>query len=236
MYANNVGALPTAKPYKNLNKSDLSKAKQLCTWYSNKLSPNNIDLKNELIQHGMLSFVEVYQKFNADLGYSAITYSAPYVKGEILRYWNKLKSPVKISQTRENLSTMYSLGRDNNYQISENNESLIKNAMSHINLDDLNPDKFYQNEYLSENSLLNMIEKKDELKKLKKTLSQVKKNLNDIEKQILKFRILGEETLSNVANKLGLSIEGVRKKETRIIKLIKLQFEDHANKYNEKYI
>lgn len=236
MYANNVGALPTAKPYKNLNKSDLTKAKQLCAWYSNKLSPNNIDLKNELIQHGMLSFVEIYQKFNADLGYSAITYSAPYVKGEILRYWNKLKSPVKIPQTRENLSVMYSLGFEENNQISQNNESNIRNAMSNINLDDLNPDKFYQNEYLSENDLLNKIEKKEEIKKLKKTISHINKKLNDVEKKILELRILGDETLSYVANKLGLSIEGVRKKETRIIKLIKLQFEDHANKYNEKYI
>ena len=38
------------------------------------------------------------------------------------------------------------------------------------------------------------------------------------------------------AKKLKLSIEGIRKKETRIVKLIKLQFENHANKYNEKYI
>lgn len=236
MYANYVGALPTAKPYKNLDKSDLFKAKQLCLWYSNKLSPNNTDLKNELIQHGMSSFVEIYQKYNPDLGYSAITYTAPYVKGEILRYWNRLKSPVKISQTKENLSTMYSLGKEQISEGCEDNESVIKNAMNGVNLDDLNPDKYHQNEYLSENNLVIETEKKDELNKLKYTITQIKKNLNDIDKQILELRILGDETLSYVAKKLKLSIEGIRKKETRIVKLIKLEFENHANKYNEKYI
>lgn len=108
--------------------------------------------------------------------------------------------------------------------------------MNGVNLDDLNPDKYHQNEYLSENNLVIETEKKDELNKLKYTITQIKKNLNDIDKQILELRILGDETLSHVAKKLKLSIEGIRKKETRIVKLIKLQFENHANKYNEKYI
>ena len=159
MYANYVGA-SHRKALQNLDKSDLFKAKQLCLWYSNKLSPNNTDLKNELIQHGMSSFVEIYQKYNPDLGYSAITYTAPYVKGEILRYWNRLKSPVKISQTKENLSTMYSLGKEKISESFEDNESVIKNAMNGVNLDDLNPDKYHQNEYLSENNLVIETEKR----------------------------------------------------------------------------
>ena len=38
------GALPTEKPYKIIDKSDLAKAKSLCEWYSYKLSPKNLEI------------------------------------------------------------------------------------------------------------------------------------------------------------------------------------------------
>ena len=59
----------------------------------------------------MSSFVEIYQKYNPDLGYSAITYIAPYVKGEILDTGIAKISSENI-KTKENLSTMYSLGKE----------------------------------------------------------------------------------------------------------------------------
>lgn len=236
MYAKNVGALPTAKPVKNISKLDLSKAQSLCNWYSNKLSPYNPELKEELAQHGIASFLEIYQNYNSELGYSVLTYTAPYIKGEILRYWNKLKSPVKVTQTKENLSVLYSMGNEKQKKSSSENSRFIKNAMSSIDINDLNPDKFYGNDHLSENSLVENIEKRDELKKLQNIILKVKKNLKSIDIQILESRILGDKKLKDIAKKLNISIEGVRKKETRIINLIKLEFANYANKYNEKYI
>ena len=53
-----------------------------------KLSPQNLEIRQELFQQGM-AFVEAYQRYKKSLGYSAITFTAPYVKGEILRYWNE---------------------------------------------------------------------------------------------------------------------------------------------------
>ena len=227
------GALPTEKPYKIIDKSDLAKAKNLCEWYSYKLSPQNLEIRQELFQQGITAFVEAYQRYKKSLGYSAITFTAPYVKGEILRYWNRIKLPVKIPHDKKNSHAFYSLGQNNLKKI-DNHTKLIKNAMNSRDLDDLKPDEYYKNEYLSQNEIVANTENKQNLEKLKLILGIVKKKINSKDLKILQMRILGDSKLKDVARKLNYSIEGIRKKEARILNLIKLEFKNYEYKNKER--
>ena len=227
------GALPTEKPYKIIDKSDLAKAMNLCEWYSYKLSPKNLEIREELFQQGITAFIEAYQRYKKSLGYSAITFTAPYVKGEILRYWNRIKLPVKIPHDKKNSHAFYSLGQNNLKKI-DNHTKLIKNAMNSRDLDDLKPDEYHKNEYLSQNEIVANTESKQNLEKLKLVLGIVKKKINSKDLKILQMRILGDSKLKDVARKLNYSIEGIRKKEARILNLIKLEFKNYEYKNKER--
>ena len=187
------------KSLTNLDKSDLAKAKNLCEWYSYKLSPQNLEIRQELFQQGITAFVEAYQRYKKSLGYSAITFTAPYVKGEILRYWNRIKLPVKIPHDKKNSQAFYSLGQNNLKQI-DNNTKLIKNAMNSRDLDDLKPDEYYKNEYLSQNEIVANTENKQNLEKLKLILGIVKK------KSIVGFKNSSDENIR------GLKVKRCSKK------------------------
>ena len=106
--------------------------------------------------------------------------------------------------------------------------------MNSRDLDDLKPDEYYKNEYLSQNEIVANTENKQNLEKLKLILGIVKKKINSKDLKILQMRILGDSKLKDVARKLNYSIEGIRKKEARILNLIKLEFKNYEYKNKER--
>ena len=227
MYAKIVGELPTAKPYKKPSKSELSKAKKFCrnivfkiTSYSDK------DLQKELVQEGMCSFLKAYKNFDQSLGYSVLTYTAPHIKGDILRAWNKYKSPVNITFTPENLHTIYNLSEISKDEIENQRRDHFRSMMNSEDVYELLDEKVYANPYLSSNTFMDEMEDNDLKSRLGKLIDELKPSLSECELDILENRILGHQGLAEIAARYNMSAEGIRKKEARILKMIKLKFKD----------
>ena len=221
------GVLPTDKPKKKPKKSDFIKAHKFCSFYVSKItSIYDKDLKDDLIQEGIHSFLKAYQNFDQSLGYSVLTYTLPQIKGDILRAWNRSKSPVNISFTSENLNSIYNLSKQSTDPKEQLRKKYFKNIMSPSNFEDLEDSVLYENSNLCENSTHQKLEKKDMLSKLKTRIVKIKKKLSNFEIDILENRILGDKTLIELGKKYSMSAEGIRKKEARIIKMIGLEFKD----------
>lgn len=225
MNANFVGELPTAKPYKNPSKSDLSKAISYCNAYAWKLTKNK-DLKEELVQEGICSFLKAYRNFNHSLGFSVLTYTIPHMKGDMLKAWNRSKSPVNITFTAENLNSLYNLSHTSKDELENQRRDNFRNIMNPSDVDELLDGAVFSNPYLSENKFQEEMENSDLSKKLKNIISNLKPTLDQCDLDILENRIFGFQGLSEIAKRYKMSPEGIRKKEARIIKSIKLKFKD----------
>ena len=227
MYANIVGELPTAKPYKKPSKSELSKALNFCRKFVCKITSNyDIDLRKELIQEGICSFLKAYKNFDQSLGYSVLTYTAIHMKGDMLRAWNKYKSPVNITFTQENLHSLYKLSENSQNKIENQRRDHFRGIMNSRDIHDLLDETAYANPYLSSNTLMDEIEDNDIKTRLRKFINELKPSLSDCELDILENRLLGHQGLAEIAARYKMSAEGIRKKEARILKMIKLKFKD----------
>jgi len=227
MYANIVGELPTAKPYKKPSEIELSKAANFCRKFVRRItSSSQKDLRNELIQEGICSFLKAYKNYDQTLGYSVLTYTAPHMKGDILRAWNKYKFPVNITFTPENLHTLYNLSEDSKDDTEAQRRDFFRNIINYRNIDDLLDETSYSNPYLSTNTFMDEMESNDLKKRLGKLIEELKPTLSDCELDILENRLLGHQGLANIAARHNMSAEGIRKKEARILKMIKLKFKD----------
>jgi len=232
MNANFVGELPTAKPYKNPSNSDLSKAVKFCNLYALRLtSAKNKDLREELVQEGICSFLKAYKNFDHSLGYSVLTYTIPHMKGDMLKAWNRSKSPVNITFTAENLHTLYNLSQTSKDQSENQRRDSFRNIMNPSDVDELLDEVVFTNPYLSENEFQEEMENSDLTIRLKKIISDLKPSLDPCDLYILENRIFGYQSLSEIAKKHKMSAEGIRKKEARIIKSIKLKFKDGTFEY-----
>lgn len=227
MYANIAGELPTAKPYKTPSKSELSTAINFCRKFVSKItSYSNSDLRNELIQEGICSFLKAYNNFDQSLGYSVLTYTAPHIKGDILRAWNKHKSPVNITFTPENLHTLYNLSDNSKDEVENQRRDHFRSIMNSKDINDLLDETAYANPYLSSNTFMEEMEDNDLKSRLGKLIKELKPSLSNCELDILENRLLGHQGLAEIAARYNMSAEGIRKKEARILKMIKLKFKD----------
>ena len=227
MYANIAGELPTAKPYKTPSKSELSTAINFCRKIVFKItSYSDKDLQKELVQEGMCSFLKAYKNFDQSLGYSVLTYTAPHIKGDILRAWNKYKSPVNITFTPENLHTIYNLSEISKDEIENQRRDHFRSMMNSEDVYELLDEKVYANPYLSSNTFMDEMEDNDLKSRLGKLIDELKPSLSECELDILENRILGHQGLAEIAARYNMSAEGIRKKEARILKMIKLKFKD----------
>lgn len=227
MNAFNVGELPTAKPYKKPSKNELSKALNFCNFFASKLtSPKNEDLRNELIQEGLCSFLKAYKNFDQSLGFSVLTYTKPHMKGDMLRAWNKSKSPVNITFTAENLNSLYNLSNISDDNLENERRDSFRSIMNSSDVDEILDDVAYKNPYLSNHNFQEEMEKVDLQNKVKKIIDKLKSTFDECDLDILENRIFGYQGLSEIARRHKMSAEGIRKKEARIIKSIKLKFKD----------
>ena len=62
--------------------------------------------------------------------------------------------------------------------------------------------------------------------RLGKLIKELKPSLSNCELDILENRLLGHQGLAEIAARYKMSAEGIRKKEARILKMIKLKFKD----------
>ena len=227
MYANIVGELPTAKPYKKPSKSQLSTAVKFCKNFVCKItSYSDRDLRNELIQEGISSFLKAYKNFDQSLGYSVLTYTAPHMKGDMLRAWNKYKSPVNITFTPENLHTLYNLSEKSKDDTENQRREHFRGMMNSRDVDDLLDETAFANPYLSTNTFMDEMEGNDLKFRLSKLINDIKPTLSECELDILENRMLGHQGLAEIAARYSMSAEGIRKKEARILKMFKLKFKD----------
>ena len=227
MYAIIAGELPTAKPYKKPTKDELFLAEKFCRKYASKLTSYlDKELREELVQEGICSFLKAYNNFDSSLGNSVLTYTAPHIKGDMLRAWNKQKSPVNITFTAENLNTLYNLSKTSENEDENQKRVHFRNIMNSQDIDDLLDETAYANPYLSNNDFMDEIEDRDLKSRLHEVINSLKNTFSDCEIDILENRILGYQGLSEIAARYGMSAEGIRKKEARIIQTIKLKFKD----------
>ena len=225
MNAIDVGELPTAKPLIKPSKSELSKALSFCKYFVSKLtSSRNEDLRDELVQEGLCSFLKAYKKFDQTLGYSVLTYTVPHMKGDILRAWNKSKSPVNITFTAENLNSLYNLSNVSDDNLENQRRESFRNIMNSSDVDELLDDVAFKNPYLSNHNFQEVMERNDLQGKVKKILNNLKSTFDECDLDILENRIFGYQGLSVIAKRHKMSAEGIRKKEARIITSIKLKF------------
>ena len=227
MYAKNVGVLPTAKPYKKPSKLEISAALRFCRKFVSKItSYSDRDLRNELIQEGICSFLKAYKNFDKSLGYSVLTYTATHMKGDMLRAWNKYKSPVNITFTKENLHTLYNLSGNSKNEIENQRRDHFRDMMNSRDIDDLLDETAYANPYLSSHTFMDEMVDNDLKSRLGKLIDELKQSLSECELDVLENRLLGHHGLAEIAARYNMSAEGIRKKEARILKMIKLKFKD----------
>lgn len=176
------------------------------------------DERDDMIQAGYLGLIKAYRKFNPEYGVKFSTYAYQYIFGEmyetsskskdIFLNKNTLKLYKSIERTRELLTQKY--GRDVSYrEVSEYLNLDIGDVMCIINsirytvsIDDLE---------------LNISRKEhiEDLILLKESLNK----LNNIEKSVIKYRYIDDNTQEETAKKLGLTqvkvsrIENVSKKK-----------------------
>ena len=227
MNANIAGELPTAKPYKKPSKAELYTAANFCKKFVRKITSSlDQDLRKELIQEGICSFLKAYKNFDQSLGHSVLTYTAIHMKGDMLRAWNKYKSPVNITFTSENLHSLYNLSEVSQNEIENQRRDYFRGIMNSRDIDDLLDETVYANPYLSSNTLMDEMEYNDIKNRLRKFIDELKPSLSDCESDILENRLLGHQGLAEIGARYNMSAEGIRKKEARILKMIKLKFED----------
>ncbi len=231
MYTQKNGVLPTVKPINKPKSEELQKALKFCDIFASKISNNNHDLKEELVQEGICAFLEAYKNFDPSMGYSSISYTSHYMKGHILRAWNKYKLPVNVPFNSENYRAISNLSKESNDDLENQKKNQIRAIMQSKSIDDLNDNIFHTNPFLSNHSFEDEIELKDLKARVKKEFNLLKKSLDQCELEILEKRIYGNCSLKELAKKYKFSMEGIRKKEARILKMIKLKFKDGKNEH-----
>ena len=148
------------------------------------------------------------------------------MKGDMLRAWNKYKSPVNITFTSENLHSLYNLSEVSQNEIENQRRDYFRGIMNSRDIDDLLDETVYANPYLSSNTLMDEMEYNDIKNRLRKLIDELKQSLSECELDVLENRLLGHHGLAEIAARYNMSAEGIRKKEARILKMIKLKFKD----------
>jgi len=204
----------------------------------------------DLIQEGNMGLMKAIKEFNPYKDVKLITYAVWWIRGYIQDYLMRQHSMVRIGTTNSQKKLFYNLKKEKDKLIQEGEEPTVKLLSSRLgvsekdvklmdnrlasndlsldqpmghdettSLIDLQKDSY--EEVLDESLAL-----KENMEILAETLKDIKDDLSDREKLILKERVLADEPkkLSDFGKDWGVSREAARQTEARLIKKIKKAF------------
>ena len=196
----------------------------------------------DLIQEGNIGLIQAVKEFDPYKKTRIITYAIWWIRGYIQEYIMKQYSVVKVGTTKAQKKLFYKLEKETQRlkqlgstpTVALLSQSLnlpekdIKIMKQRLQNKDSSLDSF-DSDIIENKNLKNPEEQlslKSELLKLKKDINLLKKDLTKQERYILENRILSEKpmTLKEIGDQFGITKEGIRQAETRVIEKIKNQF------------
>ncbi len=206
----------------------------------------------DLIQEGNVGLMHAVKEFNPYKEVKLITYAVWWIRGYIREYLMRQYSMVRIGTTQKQRKLFYKLqkeldnleklGHEPDYKllgtqldVSEKDIQDMNQRMRHR---DISLDTKIDSD--SNTSLLDLqadhqiidvatqLEKSEEISILLKNIESIRPQLNEKEIFILENRLLADPAmkLQEIGNKYGTSREAVRQMEARLLKKIKVLFED----------
>lgn len=204
----------------------------------------------DLIQEGNVGLLHAVKEYNPYKGAKLITYAVWWIRGYIQEYLMRQFSMVRIGTTANQRKLFYQLQKQKNElekmmspdAISEMSKKLgipedeINEMAKRLSYRDVSLDKPTSDGDESSTPLSQLLKKEDgslpldeqmaldeQIELLKKTVDDLKPQLNEKEKILLEERILSDDplTLQEIGDKYKITREAVRQTEARLMKKIK---------------
>lgn len=192
----------------------------------------------DLYQIAVMGFMKAIQKFDVAFDVRLSTYAVPYILGEIRRYI-QTDGPIKISRTIKEL--LYKISEVEKEYLKRGKEITIDEIAKEVGasreevvvaLESKTPvNSIYENESNDEDgvSLIDKISTGvDEQNMIanKITLSEMIKNLNERERQVILLRYFRGKTQSEVAKIIGVNQVQVSRIERKVLDSMKRKLAD----------